>query len=151
MLDPKRNGNMINQYKEAKNKEERKYLVDIALNRVLKGDRSGSPYEAINVLKLATSETISEQLFLNLNFNNRKKQRSVDLTTTVICNYFGSINYPPAIQEFMKIGASNDYYAAIRIALFFQDKISADKIAEEFLSESTARFGIRFSSGFKIK
>ena len=136
MLDPNRNNNMAGRYKTSLSKDERRQIVDAALNRILKEDRSMSPYDAINVLKLASSESISEQLFLNLGLNNKKpRQYSKSLTVAVICNYFGFINYPQALKTFMDIKTSYDCYAAVRLALFFQNRISSETILEDFLTE----------------
>ena len=135
MLDPKRNNNLVNQYKESFSQKERDNIVAISLNRIITDDRSGSPYEAVNVLKMASNENISEKLFSSLNLNGKTRQRQRENVLAVICNYFCTINYPPAIQAFMKIPPSSDYYAAARVALFYQDKISSDEIVEDFLTE----------------
>lgn len=127
--------NNVELYKNAPSKEERRRIVDSALNRILKNDSSMSPYEAINVLKLADSESISEQLFLNLGINGKKpRQYPKFLAVAVIRNYFGSINYPPAIKIFSEIKPPYEYYAAVRQALFFQNKIDGDTILADFLS-----------------
>ena len=135
MLDPRRNNNLVNQYNELFSQRERDNIVTISLNRIITDDKSGSPYEAIKVLKKASNENISERLFASLNFDGKIRQRSRENVLAVICNYFGAVNYPPAIQTFMKIPTSNDYYAAVRVALFYQDKISSDDIVEDFLTE----------------
>ena len=135
MLDPKRNNNLISQYRESLSNKERKNIVNIAMNRILTDDRSGSPYEAVNVLKLASNENISDLLFSNLNFVGKPRQRLKENVLAVICNYFGTINYPPAIKAFMNVPPSSDYYAAVRVALFYQDKISSENIVEDFLTE----------------
>lgn len=135
MLDPRRNNNLFSQYNESSSQRERDNIVAISMNRIITDDKSGSPYEAIKVLKKASNENISERLFASLNFDGKIRQRSRENILAVICNYFGTVNYPPAIQAFMKIPPSNDYYAAARVALFYQDKISSDDIVEDFLTE----------------
>lgn len=136
MLNPERNDNLAGQYKNATNQDEQKYLLHIATERVLHFDGSGSPYDAINTLKLAANEAVSERLFRSLDLDGKPKQRSTRITTAVIANYFGSINYPPAIQAFSKVDPTHEYYAPIRMALFFQDKVSSDDVVGDFLAES---------------
>lgn len=133
MLEPK--NNLVSQYKDSMSQKERENIVAISLNRIITDDRSGSPYEAVNVLKMASNENISERLFSNLNLDGKTRQRPKENVLAVICNYFGTVNYQPAIQAFMNIPPSSDYYAAARVALFYQDKISSDKIVEDYLTE----------------
>lgn len=136
MLDPERNDNLVSQYKNATTKDEKKYLIHIALERVLRFDGSGSPYDAINALKLAADASISEHLFLSLQLNGKPVQRSRQITSAIIFNYFGAINYPQAIQEFSKVTWTHEYYAPIRMALFVQDKVSSNDVVRDFLSET---------------
>lgn len=127
---------LVEKYNSAKTKEERHQVVDIALNRILKDDRSASPYDAINVLKMAHVELISEQLFVSLGIHSRKKRQiSRNLHTIIIKSYFGFVNYPPAIKAFQEINSSYEHYAAVRLALFFHNKISSETLIEDFLSE----------------
>lgn len=148
MLDPIRNNNLVSQYKECLVKKERQYIVNLALDVIIKNNKNASPYDAVNVLKLASNESISEQLFLSLNLKEKNRQRSKENVLAVICNYFGKINYPPAIQAFMAMEPSNDHYAAARVALFYQDKISSDDIVEDFLTENRPDRVKVYLSGF---
>ena len=136
MLDPARNDNLVSQYKSATTKDEKRYLIHLAIERVLHFDGNGSPYEGINTLKLAADESISEQLFLSLKLNSKPVQRPKQITSAIIFNYFGSINYPPAIQAFSNVTSTHEYYASIRMALFFQDKVSSKDVVRDFLSET---------------
>lgn len=152
MLDPTRNNNLVNQYKECLVKKERQHIVNRALDVIIKGNINGSPYDAINVLRLASNESISEQLFLNLNLKDKNRQKSKEIVPAVICNYFGTINYPPAIQAFRAMEPSNDCYAAARVALFYQDKINTDDIVEDFLTETRPdRVKVYLSGFFNLK
>lgn len=136
MLDPKRNNNLVSQYKDASSQRERDNIIDISLKRIVTDDRSGSPYDAINVLKTASNDRISESLFSYLNLGGKARQHQKKNLYAVICNYFGTVNYLPAIQAFMKVLPSDEYYAAVRVALFYQDKITSDAIVEDFLTET---------------
>ena len=135
MIDPKRNNNMASRYKDA-DINEKQHLVQEALDVITKNNRTASFYDAINVLKLASNEKISKQLFEYLNLNSPFAQHSVIVKSAVIEKYFGTINYPPAIQAFEKIPSSHDYYAATRTALFLLDKISSAEIIRDFLGET---------------
>lgn len=141
LLLPDTQKNIIESYKNATSKEERRQIVERALDRIIKNKihismYDISIYDAINVLKLANSESISEQLFLNLEINSKKShQYSSRIAVAIIYNYFGSIKYPRAIQAFLDIKPNYEYYAAVRLALFSQNKISSDDIIENCLSE----------------
>lgn len=130
-------GTLVEMYNSMKTKEKRCQVVDKALNRILKEDRSASPYDAISVLKMAQSESISEQLFVNLGIHGPKeRQISRNLRTIIIRSYFGFVNYPSAIKAFQEINLGYEHYATVRLALFFHNKISSEILIEDFLSEA---------------
>lgn len=151
MLDPIKN-NLVSQYKSCLIKRERQHILNLALDVIIKNNKNASPYDAVNVLKLASNESISEQLFLSLNLKAKNKQHSKEIIRAIICNYFGTINYPPAIQAFLAMEPSNDYYADARVSLFYQDKISSDDIVEDFLTENRPdRVKVYLSGFFNLK
>ena len=127
---------LFDHYQKTLSPKERNNIVGIALERILNEVGRGSPFDAIRVLKSATNEAISERLFTNLNITGKKRQRPKANILAVICSYFGTVNYPPALTAFEKIQPDDDYYAAVRVALFFQDKISSDVVVEDFLTET---------------
>ena len=136
LITGKPTGTLMGEYLSAKTKEERHRVVDKALNRILKDDRSASPYDAISVLKMAHAESISEQLLVSLGIHSPKeRQISRNLRTIIIRSYFGLVNYPPAIKTFQEINRGYEHYAAVRLALFFHNKISSETLIEDFLSE----------------
>ena len=141
---------LFDRYQQALSQKEQKNLVGIALDRIINDDKSGSPYDAVKVLKSATNEAISERLFTNLNLGAPRRQRPRASILAVICSYFGKVNYPPAMQAFEKILPDDDYYAAVRIALFFQGRISSDTVVEDFLTETRPDRIKAYLSGFYV-
>ena len=136
MVNPKVN-TLSNQYRDALNGDEKKRTVNIAFDRIIRDDdRTIGLHDALNVLRSASNETLSEKLFANLGLNGNYSQRPKELVNAVICNYFGYVNYPQAHRAFSEIAPSSDYYAAARSALFFQGKITSDELAKNFLSET---------------
>lgn len=136
MTDRSDNPRLFDRYQQASSQKEQNNIVRIALDRIINDDRSGSPYDAVSVLKSATNEAISKRLFTYLNLGAPRRQRPGASILAVICSYFGTVNYPPAMQAFEKISPEDDYYAAVRVALFFQGRISSDAVVEDFLTET---------------
>lgn len=138
MVDPKRNDNMTNNYRNSLDKDSRNFIAQTALDRVIRADRlaTSSPYDAINVLKMASSNEISEQLLTSLNLRGKPVQRIKDIPAAVIFNYFGTVNYPQALQQFYDAQPADELYAAERVALFKHDKISSAAIVKDFLTET---------------
>lgn len=136
MVDPKLLKNMTGKFKEAFGAKEKQYWIQKALDVIINNTKEASAFDAINVLRFASDETISKQLFEKLNLKSPYAQRSQFVTTVIIAKYFGKINYPPAIKAFEEIPPSHDYYAAARVALYFQGRIGSNEIVRDFLSET---------------
>ena len=136
LVSPKSN-NFAEKYRMASSGEEKKSVVGDALTRVIRDDdRSSSLYDALNVLRSASSENISEQLFKNLGLKGNFAQRPKEIVNAVICNYFGYVNYPQANRAFAELEPTSEHYAASRAALFYQGRLDSDELVENFLSET---------------
>lgn len=137
MLNPSRNNALGEQYRDAFNGDDKKRIANAALERVIRDDdRTIGLRDAINVLRSASNEGISERLFTHLGLSGNFAQRPKEIVNAVICNYFGYVNYPPAYRAFTEVEPTSDYYAAARSALFFQGKIDSDALVRDFFTET---------------
>ena len=66
MINPNRNNNMAGKYKDAFGAKEKQFFVHSALGVIIDDSRETSVFDAINVLKFASNEIISKQLFEKL-------------------------------------------------------------------------------------
>ena len=136
LVNPNRNS-LFDEYQRAFSGEVKSRVVSTALERVIRDDdRAYSLYDALNVLRLASTEAISERLFNHLGLSGNFAQKPKEIVNAVICNYFGYVNYAAANRAFVEVNPASEYYAAARAALFYQGKLESDALVKDFLSET---------------
>jgi len=138
-------GTLVGKYQKANNKTEKDMLINESLAKVKKGQGAGI-YDAINMLRLAGSNEISQRMYEMLNLNQKRSGNSSSILPVV--SYFGSINYDMANKDMKAVNYENDYYSACRIALFKQGVISSDELMAGYLSETRPKQIKNYLSGF---
>lgn len=133
-------------YNNATSITERKAIIEEGFNRMFNSPDQPGLYDIVNMFKAAHSVKISERLYEKLDLDHSQGIRRSVVNATI--SYFNTVYHENAIKKIQKIQPDDWYYAAGRLALFHQGKITGDELMEAFLSEKRADAMKTYISGF---
>lgn len=136
----------VARYENAKSRGERDRIAQLGLEALLNSDKRETAYDVSRMLRMHHSQQISEKLYENMDIE--RKSNMPTFVTNAIITYFGTIYYENAIKKLAKMDKNNYFYAAARIALCHQDRITAGELVKSFLSETKSGQLKTYLSGF---
>ena len=146
MLDNgSKDGSLVGRFQKTTKKDERLEIIDEAFHRIENGQGVGI-YDAINVLKMASSGEISQRLYGLMKLSPRNGQHTINMLP--IISYFGSVPFSQAIADLKAVDYDSEYYSASRIALFRQSVITSDELMTGFFTETRPKQLKNYLSGF---
>ena len=136
----------MGRYASAKSQAEKKALIEEGFDTLFNSPDQPGLYDIINMFRVAHSMEITERLYEKLDLDHTQGIRRSVVNATI--SYFNTVYHENAIRKIAKIEKDNWYYAAGRLALFHQGKITGDELMEAFLSEKRADAMKTYISGF---
>jgi len=120
-------------YASAKGLGEKKAIIEEGFNKLFNSAEGPGMYDVINMFKTAHNNEVSERLYEKMDLNHEQGIRKSTVVATI--SYFNTVYHENALKRLANVKPDNSYYAAARLALYHQGKITSDELMSGFLSE----------------
>ena len=144
--DGSKEGSFQVRFNHAKTNAEKKIIVEEGFNKLFNSNDQPGLYDIIYMLRSANSKEISDRMYDRLDIDHTQGIRRSAVNATI--SYFNTVYHEDALKKIESIPKDNTYYAASRLALFHQGKISGDDLMSAFLSETRGDQLKTYLSGF---